>query len=623
MMYKPVSHDIQSSEQSSDTLKAETSRSDERRTPHVTASGMVSRPSSIESQHAVTDQAGTSNTVESTQKEGGFGLGPAARRNHLWLEASSSSSSGLESNEASSSGSESHVEGERGLNSRQDRMRVLFEHPEVEQGSTGIRDTQAHLTRSKTVGARMVELNKPGNLLPRPEAMSDLGGASEAERSSASAKQRKSYQRQISAPKAGSRGTEDRGFGQERGTPLPRPISLAELGKLLRKQTSATDLVGASEAEKSSAGAKQQKSYQRQISAPEAGSRGTEDRDFGQEWGKPLPRPEAWRKQTSATDLVGASEPGRSEAKDKGLYDQNLKVFIDFTVKQVRKQVEENEVLKWENKILEDRIISKELNYLKVVENLESEKEKTKGKDKEIRELKQEMINKDEELRKVYEKIINLQQEMQNKVEELISKGRVIGNLERELHNRGTQLIEKNERIKQLIKEISNKDGEIREKDANIRALEDQMSDKDGELNMKDANIKALEDQMSDKDKEMKRKDANIRALEDQMSDKDKEMKRKDRKIERLYDESKTLIDNNKKLIDKGVETEIELEKRGELIKIIKDEIKDKNKKIKDKDAEITSLKEDRDRLTQKVEDRDRVIKLYKEGYRTKNRNKY
>ncbi len=511
-MYKPVKLDIQSLERSSYTLEAKTSIGDERRIPHVTASGVVSRPS-IESWHAVTDRAGTSNTVESTQKEGGFGSGPAARRNHLWLEASSSGSSGSESN----------VEGERGLNSQQDRMRALVEHPGMEQGSAGIRDTQAHLTRSKTVGARMVELNKLGKLLPRPEAMSDLGGVPEAERSSAGAKQRKSYQRQISAPEAGRRGAEGRGFGQEWGKPLPmsRPISLAELGKL-------------------------------------------------------LPRPEALRKQTSATDLVGASEPGSSEEKDKGLYDKNLKVLIDFIVKQVKKQTEENEDLKRKYQILEDKIISKELNYFEAAKNLDVEREK--AKDEEIREIKQEMINKDGELRKAYEKIRNLQQEIQNKDEELSNKYKAIEELERQLYDRDRKLIDKDEQIRKLVEEISNKNREMRGKDASIRALEDQMSDKDEEIN------------------------------------------RKDKQIERLYRKSNILIEENKTLIKKGVETENELEKRGELIKMSKNEIIKKDKKIKDREVEITNLKEERDRLTQKVKDRDRVIDFYREGYRTKRR---
>jgi hypothetical protein len=433
-MYKPIKLDIQSLERSSYTLETKTPIGDERRIPHVTASGVVSRPS-IESWHAVTDRAGTSNTVESTQKEGGFGSGPAARRNHLWLEASSS-------------GSES---------------------------------------------------------------------------SSAGAKQRKSYQRQISAPEAGRRGAEGRGFGQEREKPLPmsRPVSLAELGKL-------------------------------------------------------LPRPEALRKQTSATDLVGASESGSSEEKDKGLYDKNIKVLIDFTVKQVKKQAEENEDLKRKYQILEDKIISKELNYLEAAKNLEVEREK--AKDEEIRELKREMINKDGELRKEYDKIRNLQQEIQNKDEELSNKYKAIGELERQLYDRDRKLIDKDEQIRKLVEEISNKDREMRGKDASIRALEDQMSDKDEEIN------------------------------------------RKDKQIERLYRKNNILREENKILIKKGVETENELEKRGELIKMSKDEIIKKDKKIKDREVEITNLKEERDRLTQKVEDRDRVIDFYREGYRMKRR---
>jgi hypothetical protein len=503
-MYKPIKLDIQSLERSSYTLETKTPIGDERRIPHVTASGVVSRPS-IESWHAVTDRAGTSNTVESTQKEGGFGSGPAARRNHLWLEASSS-------------GSES---------------------------------------------------------------------------SSAGAKQRKSYQRQISAPEAGRRGAEGRGFGQEWGKPLPmsRPISLADLGKLLPRPEAMSDLGGVSESESSSAGAKQRKSYQRQISAPEAGRRGAEGRGFGQEREKPLPmsrpvslaelgkllpRPEALRKQTSATDLVGASESGSSEEKDKGLYDKNIKVLIDFTVKQVKKQAEENEDLKRKYQILEDKIISKELNYLEAAKNLEVEREK--AKDEEIRELKREMINKDGELRKEYDKIRNLQQEIQNKDEELSNKYKAIGELERQLYDRDRKLIDKDEQIRKLVEEISNKDREMRGKDASIRALEDQMSDKDEEIN------------------------------------------RKDKQIERLYRKNNILREENKILIKKGVETENELEKRGELIKMSKDEIIKKDKKIKDREVEITNLKEERDRLTQKVEDRDRVIDFYREGYRMKRR---
>jgi hypothetical protein len=466
-MYKPVKLDIQSLERSSYTLETKTSIGDERRIPHVTASGVVSRPS-IESWHAVTDRAGTSNTVESTQKEGGFGSGPAARRNHLWLEASSSGS----------------------------------------------------------------------------------------ERSSAGAKQRKSYQRQTSAPEAGRRGADGRGFGQERGKPLARPVSLAELGKLLPRPEAMSDLGGVPESERSSAGAKQRKSYQRQTSAPEAGRRGAEGGGFGQEWGKPLPmsrpislaelgkllpRQEALRKQTSATDLVGASESGSSEEKDKGLYDKNLKVLIDFTVKQVKKQAEENEDLKRKYQILEDKIISKELNYLEAAKNLEVEREK--AKDEEIRELNQEMINKDGELRKEYEKIRNLQQEIQNKDEELSNKYKAIGELERQLYDRDRKLIDKDEQIRKLVEEISNKDREIRGKDASIRALEDQMSDKDEEIN------------------------------------------RKDKQIERLYRKSNILIEGNKILIKKGVETENELEKRGELIKMSKDEIIKKDKKIKDREV--------------------------------------
>jgi len=260
----------------------------------------------------------------------------------------------------------------------------------------------------------------------------------------------------------------------------------------------------------------------------------------------------------------------------------------------------------------ENQAIIEELNKSKNNEFLR--KNEIEKLEKAIKEMKQELQNKNieirriEEIKKEEENRINSHNNINdNKTKELMKREKELINLEKNFNERNDKLNQKELNIENKEKILDNKNKEMNRRELDIENKEKNNENRIKELNKRELDIKNKEEDINYKNNELNQRELNIKIKEKNNESKNKELSQKELDIENMQkmidnqnlelNQKQSNIRNKEKIIENKNN---ELNQREMNIRIKEENIKNKNTELNRKEMDIRNKEENIE--TKKIE---------------------